>query len=358
MTFELVHPNRPETHKNSAAPPIDPQLAEQLIKIGGLNYRNEPNLRFAWGQTRTQFRRGKDRLLYIDERIEPIRHWRNVLRRPLLLDDAGRVAQWETRVVDQPPNPMPEGWLYEKELVSLEYIGRQLWYVEQWYAPEIHLPNGETHLPFGTPEQWEKDRYEDWEDPEIGFVKRCDVLGPFPREGRYVAVFVIAQPFTYLEWEEVSVGTKHESESMFACPLHSQGIYSRPGKCRVFSCQLRLEPLDYMKKTGTERVSRLVEDVCYRQPDMIAIAQMRAVAHEREHRQIKSKEQREMEPFLVDAAKRTAAREARQAHAREFMKGEHWRWSSPDSGATGGIGGGARSYATPENQKPKKEEAA
>lgn len=154
----------------------------------GRNVFGQPNLRFVWGQTEMKFQRGKDRLKYIDKRIPPIEHTRNVLKRPLLLDGSGKALSWETQVVAEFPAVIPEGWLAEVELVDLEFIGDQLFYLEQ-YVPPDRL--GET------PESWEVIRYEDWEDPELGLVTHCDVLGPFPSEGQYREVFAIGELYVY-----------------------------------------------------------------------------------------------------------------------------------------------------------------
>lgn len=324
MGFNLVHPNRPETWVNTRAPLIHPNLVEQLNQIGGLNDRGEANLRFAWGQTRSQFRRGKERLLYIDERIDAIRHTRHVLKRALLTDENERVTHWDTQILECAPRVVPEGSLYNEELVSIEWIGEQWFYIEQFFEPAIALPNGDTFLPFGTPAQWEKDRYEDWEDPELGMVRHCDVLGPFPREGRFVSIWRCVQPFSYFEEEEEPV---HE-------PI------------------LKGNRIVGYKATGqTFKKKTLVESVCYREPSQYDVEAMRAGRWTREHASIRSVEQRGRDKFYEDDLKRREVKEKRLNHARDFMKGEQWRWSSPDSGATGGVGGGARSYATPEKKK-------
>ena len=348
--FTLVHPNRPETWRNSRAPFVEPHFTEELARIGGLNEHREPNLRLAWGQTRTQFRRGKDRLLYIDERIPAIKHTRNVLKRPLLTDESGRVTTWETKIIDRPPDILPEGWLYENEVLSIEWIGEQWFYIEQWFTPEVHLPNDEVFMPFGTPEQWEKDRYEDWEDPELGMVRHCDVLGPFPREGRYTSIWRIVAPFSYFEYDEEPI-----TVPVFE---HKKGRHVTFSREPAYRGQ---QPAGFQATGQTITTRQLVESVCFRPPAEIDLQFCRVGRHQRDHRHIEKTEQRGRDKFYEDKEKRVAARDQRRVRAREYMRGEQWRWKSPDSGPTGGVGGGARIYLDKINEnfnKPKKEDKA
>jgi hypothetical protein len=321
--IELVHPNRPETWKNSGPPFLDPFLVRELEGIGGRNIYGEPNLRFVWGQTRTQFRRGKERLLYIDERIPEIRHTRHVLKRTLLVDAEG-TPTYERKVLTEAPRVVPKGWLYELELDYIEWIGQQLWFVEQWYPPEKTMPNGEVFMPFGTPAEWEAIRYEDWEDPEIGMVIGCDVLGPFPSRGRYSSIFVVGQPFSYLEEDEETIFGEFDNPQVTE---HGTG----------FGQTVR-------RAIGTQKVKRVVNDICYRPPGRDTIEAIRAGWHERENRVMPKAEQRERDILTREDEKRRAAKEERLDKARAFMRENQWRWSSPDTGTTGGVGGGARAY--------------
>lgn len=326
--MDLVHPNRPETWRNWPSPYLPPRFTEELLRIGGRSLDGRPMLRWAWGQTRTQFRRGKQRLLYIDERIPAIRHTRHVLKRALLVNADG-VPQWETRVINEAPRVIPEGWLYEEELVSIEWIGEQFWYVEQLYKPEEALPNGDVFLPFGTPEEWEKIRYEDWEDPEVGMVPNCDILGPFPEEGRYTAIQFVAQPFSWMKYEDENVMSWIDDHGKPFMDVDSEG-----------------KSIRVQRVVGVKSVGRLQHGHCYRAPGEDTLQAIRAGWHVRENRHVEKQEQRSKNMFYQDELKRRAAREDRLGRARDYMKGEQWRWSSPDSGSTGGVGGGARAYIT------------
>lgn len=330
--MELVHPNRPETWRNNPPPYLAPRFTQALEEIGGRTVDGRPYLRWAWGQTRTQFRRGKERLLYIDERIPPIRHTRHVLKRPLLFLN-GKNA-WERRTLSEIPQVIPPGWFYEQELASIEWIGQQLWFIEQLYLPEVSMPNGEVFMPFGTPEDWEAIRYEDWDDPEIGPVSHCDVLGPFPREGRYTAIMLVGQPFSWVATEEEVVLSWIDE--------HGRPFKDDNGK-----------PMQ--RAVGNQLTKRLEHGVCYREPEEDTLEQLRRGWQEREHRHIESAKQRGKNKFYEDELRRREAKEQRLKAAREYMAEEKWRWSSPDSGPTGGVGGGARVYLSEKDGKGEKE---
>lgn len=177
--MQILDPNNPSTWRNAPGPRLDQSFHDALAAMG---------CRIVWGQERMKFQRGKMRLAYVDRRIPSIEHTQHVLKRPSLLDDSGKAISWEKQIVKEFPAVIPQGWLAEVELVELEFIGDQLFYIEQ-FIPADKL--GET------PESWEAIRYEDWEDPEIGFVQHCDVLGPFPSEGQWRDVFAVGEPYVY-----------------------------------------------------------------------------------------------------------------------------------------------------------------
>jgi len=340
--MEIVHPEKPSTWRNHPAPYLEPNLVQQLTRIGGLNLYGESILRFVWGQARVQFRRGKERLLYVDERIEAIKHSVHLLKRPLITDAAGRVSHWETKQVGRAPSVVPEGWCYEEKLASVEFIGKQMWFVEQWYPPIVNLPNGETFLPFGTPAQWERDRYEDWEDPEIGFVKNCDVLGPFPSRGRYTAVMCVSKPFTWTDYEEENV-----HEYYFNCGGCGAPHFDKDYEGIIFKCADRKDLKvgeKYAIAVDTIKVPREIRDVCYRELGQDVIEEFEFQARVREQRHIEKIEQRTRDLYYEDDQRRARARDQRLEHARAKLTEDAWRWQSADSGPTGGIGGGSRVY--------------
>lgn len=182
--MKILDPNNPDTWANEPGPRLDQSFHDALAAMG---------CRIVWGQERMKFQRGKMRLAYTDRRIPPTEHTRHVLKRPQTYDATGRVTSWERKVSRDQPQIIPKGWFYELELVELEFIGDQLFYIEQ-FVPADRL--GET------PESWEAIRYEDWEDPEIGFVAHCDVLGPFPSEGQWRDVFAIGEPYVYPAFDD------------------------------------------------------------------------------------------------------------------------------------------------------------
>lgn len=199
--MNFLDPNNESSWRNEPAPLLDPSFHAALREIGGLNTFGLPNLRIVWGQEHRTFQRGKPRLRYVDRRIPAIEHTRHVLKRPLTFDATGRALSFERKVFSDQPKVVPKGWLYELELESVEFIGDQLFYVEQWVPPD---------LLGDTPQSWETLRYEDWEDPEIGLVRHCDVLGPFPSEGQYRDVFAVGEPYVYPTFTESGEGYEGE----------------------------------------------------------------------------------------------------------------------------------------------------
>lgn len=213
--FPLVDPLRPDTWRNWPSPDLS-DFNQALLDHFGLNDYGQPHMRAEWGQTRTHFQRGKERLLYVDTRIPALETFVHILKRTVGFEEhrtavsnwrgeidvqTRLVPVWEQMTVAEEPAIIPEGWLYEKQ-VQLEWIGEQLVYVEQWFPPHI-CARGDT------PESWERNRYEDWVDPEIGMVRGCDIIGPFPSEGRYECVRIVGEPYSYpyyvddIEWSDV-----------------------------------------------------------------------------------------------------------------------------------------------------------
>src|SRR5207253_1598320 len=141
------------------------RFREELIKIGGWNIFGYPILRWAWGQTTFHFAYGKERLLYRDDRIPPLEIHAHVLKKIAYIktkrihdQKLGKFVVkeepvWQERHVPEEPKIIPQGWLYEKVLTHLEFIGEQLWYIEQWKPPEH----------FGSKLKWDRMRYGQWD---------------------------------------------------------------------------------------------------------------------------------------------------------------------------------------------------
>lgn len=219
LYFECVDTLRPDTWRNQAGPDLS-DFNNALAEHFGYNDYGQPHMRAVWGQSETRFWRGKERLKYIDTRIPPLETFVHLLKRMAgvreeravsrvtgsadgALDVQTRVVPvWETEVLGAEPAVIPAGWLYEKR-VRLEFIGEQLVVIEQHIPPHV-VGRGDT------PESWERQRWGDWDDPEEGMIRNCDLIGPFPAEGRYEAVTFIGEPYSYpyfvtdLEWSPVA----------------------------------------------------------------------------------------------------------------------------------------------------------
>lgn len=214
--FECIDTLRPSTWKNVPGPDLSDfncALAERF----GYNDYGQPQMRAVWGQEATRFWRGKERLKYIDTRIPPLETFIHLLKRMVACEEERTVKSapdgtldvqtrivpvWETQVLDAEPHVIPEGWLYEKK-VRLEFIGEQLVVIEQFIPPHI-VGRGDT------PESWERQRWGDWDDPEDGMIRGCDLIGPFPSEGRYESVTYVGEAYSYpyfvrdLEWSPIA----------------------------------------------------------------------------------------------------------------------------------------------------------
>jgi len=219
LPFECIDSLRPETWRNLPGPDLS-DFNRALEERFGYADSGRPHLRAVWGQEETRFWRGKERLKYIDTRIPPRETHVHLLKRMVGVEEERVVTRvfgsaegeldvttrmvpvWETQALDEEPVVIPEGWLYEKK-VRLEYIGEQLVVIEQFIPPHI-VGRGDT------PESWERQRYGDWEDPEEGLIRNCDLIGPFPSEGRYEGVTFVGEPYDYpyfvtdLAWDERS----------------------------------------------------------------------------------------------------------------------------------------------------------
>lgn len=163
-----------ETEDRNHPPPQDPRpWQERLTKLGGLNDHGEPILKLVWAQTATKWFRGKRRIKYRDMNRSVVRH--ETYRRV----NGGKERSYPDRAAAL-KDIWPGSVIQVK--VDYEWIGKPLWAIEQWFPPDYM---GDT------PESWEKNRWKEVNDEEMGHVARCDMLGPYPRNGYYdVCVWV------------------------------------------------------------------------------------------------------------------------------------------------------------------------
>lgn len=267
------------THRNWAAPNLDSSLVQALTDIVGLNPYGEPNARFAWGMSTMRFQWGKDRLAYVDTRIPAIRHTRHTLKRVKLIetktmqkavgiadgmieyhDVVQEIPHYERKILTEAPKIVPAGWLYELELVALEWVGEQLFALEQWYPPDH----------FGLESTWNRNRWRRWpfewapefdvqvlqigeidtvkEDEDgIKHVQRLrgeivDAIGPFPAKGAYRSLRFLGEPYEYER--PILVGPKGHQIRQFIRDTHLS--YRAPGR----------DTLDAIREAWADREQR------------------------------------------------------------------------------------------------------
>lgn len=178
-----IDPDDPRTWRNHPAPALDSAYGEELKRIGGLNPYGQPVLRIVWGQERRKFHAGEDRILYTDDRLEPVisrtpdafavRHRETGERIPL--QSYADMLGYDERVWER---------IWTRGTSSAEFIGQPLWFVEQW-KPAEQIDN---------PATWALNRFGDFEDPATGVTLRgVDIIGEYPSEGRYDAFFVVGE---------------------------------------------------------------------------------------------------------------------------------------------------------------------
>lgn len=196
--MEVVNPYSKDTWVNHPAPLLPASFHSELAAIGGRvpsgEYAGQPILIFEWGQSAMTFRCGKMRLKYVDTNIpaqeRPRRCiWRETPELDHLDRETGQpVYKKEVKIVDECPKVLEAGWFYHEDIPELTWIGQQRWYISQWKPADM----------LGSEEMWEANRYEMWENPETGREERTDMVGPFPRSGRYEPIFAIVQNRTVL----------------------------------------------------------------------------------------------------------------------------------------------------------------
>jgi hypothetical protein len=368
----LVDPNNPETWRNSSAPPLRKDIADAATRLAGRRPCGCPVIRFAWGQTREQFQRGKMRLLYVDTRIPARERERHTLKKLLYVEKIrvptatdlsapGGVLyteiekpHYDTRLFrryEEVPAVLEAGWVYEREPPDLEWIGEQLWYIEQWKPG---------HLILGGEREWERNRFELWFDPEIGKEVLCDVTGPFPHQGRYETIGVVGEKYLYPIYREEE---KFKIDHLRNCPLRdwlpTQGP---PSDADAERCLSTCEPVSL----GFEKVKSIGEHLKCREPDWDTVEVINKTYQERERQAEMTPEQRGRERFraYADLVERRAAKGREER--RDRFRDDQWKFKSPDRGPLGVEGGGARIYVpnsdavapSPLNRKERRARAA
>lgn len=278
------------THRNWPAPRLDNDFICEVVSIVGLNPHGDPNVRFSWGQSLRRWQWGKKRLAYIDQRIPAIRHTQHVLKRVKFVETktvevpvgfadgvitfenrVQEIPHYERKVLTEAPRIIPEGWLYELELVNLEWIGEQLWVMEQWYPAEH----------FGPESRWNSVRYQRWPmtwapepdvkvmnvgeiwedsiDPDGGKRKKrksgmiVDSIGEYPGDGGYRALKFLGEPYQYER--PILVGPKGHQVTVMVPDTHL--AYRAPGRDTLEALREAWKDRETRKEFSNEELGRM-----------------------------------------------------------------------------------------------------
>jgi hypothetical protein len=329
--MELVDLNKPETWRNSSPPRVDQTFDRELLAIAGTNRYGQPNLRRAWGQARRQHACGDPAaLLYIDNRLPPVVRKRHSLRRTLFVEraevvtgidvktgepvvEARQVPHYETRYLEEEPQVIPSGWVYACEEV-LEWVGEQLWYIEQWRPSEM-IAGGEW--------AWNRDRFAPGVSLRTGkFQADLDWMGPFPRYGEYVSIMVVGEPYLYPYVDEQPV------------------YYLDPNDPEA-------EPV----LVGTRKEKMVGRHMRYRELGRDVLDALREGAWKRQFRTRQSAEQKQRERLYTWRQRVRQVAAANRAYARAAMRERQHTFTSTDKG--GIRGGNSRSLPTPGPMRAK-----
>lgn len=152
------------------APVVPPNVAADLLRIGGTNEYGEPKVRIVHGCHETWFRYDKVRLKY------PVRR----IHKQLVAWNVKHINTGEEFTL--PPGPQPE--FSVDYLVSPVWDTKEMgypgWILEEWWPPEVVCgtvvvgADGQKKFP-----QWEMHRW------DIRNGKKLDVLGEPPVRGQY-----------------------------------------------------------------------------------------------------------------------------------------------------------------------------
>lgn len=241
--MSLILTNRPapkEIPRNRRAPEINPRLQETLTRIGGTvpegggPYAGMPVYRLAFGQEETHFSRGRMRLRFPDEDIEPVlvqerffvapevfvraaawqterekkrlerflncdytifgenqplsgylREFESSLDYMQLEDKVGSREEVSSDVLGIAGSAAPPDWIYLCDVKEIIEIGKNCWFVMRWIPASSH----------GGRKSWNDMRYTaDAFVPELNAtVPLIDDLGEFPEYGFWIPRLEIAE---------------------------------------------------------------------------------------------------------------------------------------------------------------------
>lgn len=214
----------------------DKTITDKLADIGGIvpagRYAGQPVYRLEWGETATQWKRGKERIRFrdrskpmlvreerffvapelygevadylADRQRKRIKHFietgilindslgqflsnKSSLLYCRLADAVGTYKEITTdfrKIADTSAPVILPDWLYVSAVAEIKEQGTPLWYVTKWMKAENYTSK----------EAWNINRYSyDAYVPELGVkLPVVDDLGEYPQDGVYAALFEIA----------------------------------------------------------------------------------------------------------------------------------------------------------------------
>src|ERR1041384_5460978 len=167
--------------------PYEPVEFQRLLtELAGEYTPGVPHLRVAWAPEVQRIRCGKMRPVYYSG-LYVVDGTVTFKAKSIETGAVLEVAEKDYRVVEEFNRKHPdkaEWLLWEEKREEWRWLSVQRWVIEQFYPPEQIQDS---------PINWEMNRYMDWYDPEKGMVVRgCDMIGPFPFDGRYQFCFDVA----------------------------------------------------------------------------------------------------------------------------------------------------------------------
>lgn len=312
--MDLILTSRPvqikETPSNRRAPVINPRIQEQLTRIGGTvpegggDYAGQPVYRLAFGQEEKHFSRGKMRIRFIDDDVEPVFVQERFFVSPEVF---ARAAEWQTArekerfdrflncdysiFAENKPissylkqnessldymqladacgsreevsgnfagiaaSAAPADWIYLCDVKEIVEIGKNCWFVMRWIPASSH----------GGKKQWNEMRYtRDAYVPELNtVVPLVDDLGAFPENGFWIPRLQIA------EFPEDENGNLHPTNYEYTEPTEANCVLP------VIEMLYERARLTNQDKDRAWRAKRSEEQLYERQQSAIA-AQERA----------------------------------------------------------------------------------
>jgi hypothetical protein len=210
--------------KNNPAPYVPPFIQNELTKLGGTvgpgfgRFTGKPRVTLLWGQTTRAFECGKQRIRFVDPKIDPIFEKQAFRITPEGIKQLGKLqriaakrreaalksADWDTyhallfapaeyflkkfipvkewarlaigSSFEETARLLPDGWTYFEDIPTITEIGCPNFYAVQW------IPGPQIDEKWN----WQMNRFGQNPLMEFGGDERfVDIIGPYPQYGEY-----------------------------------------------------------------------------------------------------------------------------------------------------------------------------